>query len=121
MFEDPYGKQVSLMVYDNEPTARMAEQRLNLEGIPCLVKSLGGGPGLWGTSYNLLHDLLVYERDQIRAREILKISLDDLGEKESVSQYECATPDHVINRRAITFMILIMVIFLVFILVTSIG
>ena len=121
MFEDPYGKQVSLMVYDNEPTVRMAEQRLNLEGIPCLVKSLGGGPGLWGTSYNLLHDLLVYERDLIRAREILKISLDDLGEKESFSQCEPPAPDNVINHRVITFTISVIVIFLVFIFVISIG
>ncbi len=49
----------------------MAEQRLKMEGIPCLVRSLRGGPGLWGTAYNLPHDLLVYEDDQERAREVL--------------------------------------------------
>ena len=73
MFQEPARKQVSLRVYDNEPTARMAEQRLQLEGIPCLVRSLGGGPGLWGTAYNLPHDLLVYEGDESRAWDILKI------------------------------------------------
>ena len=73
MFQEPARKQVSLRVYDNEPTARMAEQRLKLEGIPCLVRSLRGGPGLWGTAYNLPHDLLVYEGDEARARDILKI------------------------------------------------
>ena len=73
MFQEPARKQVSLRVYDNEPTARMAEQRLQLEGIPCLVRSLRGGPGLWGTAYNLPHDLLVYEGDESRAWDILKI------------------------------------------------
>ena len=73
MFQEPARKQVSLRVYDNEPTVRMAEQRLQLEGIPCLVRSLRGGPGLWGTAYNLPHDLLVYEGDESRAWDILKI------------------------------------------------
>jgi hypothetical protein len=49
----------------------MAEQRLQMEGIPCLIRSLRGGPGLWGTTYNLPHDLLVYEKDQVRASEVL--------------------------------------------------
>ena len=61
-------KQVSLRVFNNEPTARMAEQRLQMEGIPCLVKPLRGGPGLWGTAYNLPHDLLVYEENEARAK-----------------------------------------------------
>ena len=73
MFQEPARKQVSLRVYDNEPTARMAEQRLQLEEIPCLVRSLRGGPGLWGTAYNLPHDLLVYEGDESRASDILKV------------------------------------------------
>ena len=73
MFQEPARKQVSLRVYDNEPTARMAEQRLQLEGIPCLVRSLRGGPGLWGTANNLPHDLLVYEGDESRASDILKV------------------------------------------------
>ena len=46
-------KQVQLTVFDNEPEARMAEQRLFQEGIPCVTNSLGGGPGLWVTAYNL--------------------------------------------------------------------
>ena len=51
----------------------MAEQRLQMEGIPCLVKPLRGGPGLWGTAYNLPHDLLVYEENEARASEVLQI------------------------------------------------
>jgi hypothetical protein len=86
MFQGPARKQVSLRVYDNEPTARMAEQRLQLEGIPCLVRSLRGGPGLWGTAYNLPHDLLVYEGDEARARDILKIVPREEREGEQLSE-----------------------------------
>ena len=86
MFQEPARKQVSLRVYDNEPTVRMAEQRLQLEGIPCLVRSLGGGPGLWGTAYNLPHDLLVYEGDESRAWDILKIVPREEREGEQLSE-----------------------------------
>ena len=86
MFQEPARKQVSLRVYDNEPTARMAEQRLQLEGIPCLVRSLGGGPGLWGTAYNLRHDLLVYEGGESRAWDILKIVPREEREGEQLSE-----------------------------------
>ena len=64
----------------------MAEQRLQLEGIPCLVRSLRGGPGLWGTAYNLPHDLLVYEGDEARARGILKIVPREEREGEQLSE-----------------------------------
>ena len=86
MFQEPARKQVRLRVYDNEPTARMAEQRLQLEGIPCLVRSLRGGPGLWGTANNLPHDLLVYEGDEARARDILKIVPREEREGEQLSE-----------------------------------
>ena len=86
MFQEPPRKQVSLRVYDNEPTVRMAEQRLQLEGIPCLVRSLRGGPGLWGTANNLPHDLLVYEGDEARARDILKVVPREEREGEQLSE-----------------------------------
>ena len=86
MFQEPARKQVRLRVYDNEPTARMAEQRLQLEGIPCLVRSLRGGPGLWGTANNLPHDLLVYEGDEALARDILKIVPREEREGEQLSE-----------------------------------
>ena len=86
MFQEPARKQVSLRVYDNEPTARMAEQRLQLEGIPFLVRSLRGGPGLWGTANNLPHDLLVYEGDETRARDILKVVPREEREGEQLSE-----------------------------------
>ena len=64
-------KQVQLTVFDNEPEARMAEQRLFQEGILCVTKSLGGGPGLWGTAFNLPYGVYVLEEDAARARELL--------------------------------------------------
>ena len=76
------GKQVSLAVFGNEPTARMAEQRLQGNGIPCLVRSLQGGPGLWGSSYNLPHDLLVYEQDEMLARDVLDLGSLEITEPE---------------------------------------
>ena len=59
----------------------MAEQRLHMEGIPCLIRSLRGGHGLWGTTYNLPHDLLVYEEDQIRASEVLGVAVREKDEE----------------------------------------
>ena len=64
-------RQVRLRTYENEPTARMAEQRLRSAGVPAMVRSLHGGPGLWGTAYNLPHGLYVFETDASSAREIL--------------------------------------------------
>ena len=66
-------KQVRLTVFDNEPMARLAEQRLRQAGIPCVIRSLRGGPGLWGSAYNLPHDLYVYATDENPARELLEL------------------------------------------------
>ncbi len=92
MSYEPHRKQVSLRVFDNEPTARMAEQRLQIEGIPCLVRSLRGGPGLWGTAYNLPHDLLVYEGDEMRAREVLEYPPQEIVEREQEQQEDRPAP-----------------------------
>jgi hypothetical protein len=99
-------KQVSLKVFNNEPTARMAEQRLRLDGIPCLVRSLRGGAGLWGTAFNLPHDLIVYEGDEIRAREVL-----DIG-SEQVLERGAQESQTVIPQWMVTVTILVLVAFL---------
>ena len=78
-------KQVRLTVYDNEPMARMAEQHLWQADIPCMVRSLRGGPGLWGSAYNLPHDLCVYEGDEARARTVLGLPQPLEGEMEGSS------------------------------------
>ena len=57
-----------------------------MEGIPCLIRSLRGGPGLWGSAYNLPHDLLVYEDDEMRAREVLDFVPEEILERERAGQ-----------------------------------
>lgn len=83
-------KQVRLTVFDNEPMARLAEQRLGHVGIPCLIRPLRGGPGLWGSAYNMPHDLLVYESDAAHAREVLDLEpapeYDPEGAQDSASR-----------------------------------
>ncbi len=111
MSREPRRKQVSLRVFDNEPTARMAEQRLQLEGIPCLVRSLRGGPGLWGTAYNLPHDLLVYEGDEARAQEVLQYPPQEIAEQEREQEGE--TPAPLIPQWMVTATIVAIVAFIV--------
>ena len=79
-------KQVQLTVFNNEPEARMAEQRLFQEGIPCVTKSLGGGPGLWGTAYTLPHGVYVYEEDAAQARELLGLDVDGVAPDDGSSR-----------------------------------
>lgn len=67
-------RQVRITGFDNEPLAKLAEQRLRREGIPCFTRSLRGGPALWGSAYNLPHDLYVYEYDELLAREVLDLA-----------------------------------------------
>lgn len=75
-------KQVQLTILDNEPMARLAEQRLQQEGIPCLVRSLQGGPGVWGSAFNLPHGLYVYQSDEMRARDVLDLPPLEITERE---------------------------------------
>ncbi len=75
-------KQVRLTGFDNGPMARLAEQRLRQAGIPCVTRSLRGGPGLWGSAYNLPHDLYVHQTDEMRAREVLELMPMELAERQ---------------------------------------
>ena len=77
------GKQVMLQTFDNEPLARMAEQRLRSEGVPALVRSLHGGPGLWGSAFNLPHGLYVFQADEGKAREVLGLEAGDPQENDA--------------------------------------
>jgi hypothetical protein len=74
-------QQIQLTTFDNEPLARLSEQRLRQEGIPCLIRSLQGGPGLWGSAYNLPHALYVFESDEMRAREVLDLPPQEVLER----------------------------------------
>ena len=88
----------------------MAEQRLQMEGIPCLVKPLRGGPGLWGTAYNLPHDLLVYEENEARASEVLQILSRALQEPCQESEGESS----LMPPRVVTATIVAIVAFIAF-------
>ena len=66
-------KTVTLEVYSSEPLARMAAGRLELEGIQCMVRAVGIGPGGWGVAANVPHGLDAWEDDAVLAREILEL------------------------------------------------
>lgn len=78
-------KQIRLTAFENEPLARMAEQRLKQEGIHCLVRSLGSGPGGWGMTTNLPHAIYVMETDHIRACDVLNLAPAEIAERDGLS------------------------------------
>ncbi len=82
------GKQVQLTMFNNEPLARLAEQRLRLEGIPSLIRSSHGGPGLWGSAYNLPHGLYVFQSDEMQARDILDLAPLEVAERDAAAGSE---------------------------------
>jgi hypothetical protein len=60
-----------------------------------MVRSLHGGPGLWGSAFNLPHGLYVFQADEMDAREILGIVPQEIIERsgpESVSDGQRRTP-----------------------------
>lgn len=65
-------KLVRLVVLEGEPLARLAEQRLRQEDVPCMVRSMGVGPGGWGVAANLPFALWVRASDEMRARKVLQ-------------------------------------------------
>ena len=60
-------EQVRVATFDNEPLARLWQQRLQQEGVPCVLKSLGAGSGAWGGNSFVPHGLYVFSRDRQRA------------------------------------------------------
>ncbi len=75
-------RQIQITVFENEPMARLAEQRLRLESIPCLVRCLGAGPGGLGVADNLPHALYVNSRDEMGARLVLELAPGEIAERE---------------------------------------
>jgi hypothetical protein len=78
-------RQVRLTVFENEPLALMAEQRLRHERIRCVVRSLGAGPGGWGAATNLPHALYVMADDEMRARQVLDLPPAEVAERERLA------------------------------------
>ena len=89
-------KQVRLTVLENEPLARLAEQRLHQESIPCVVRSLGAGPGGWGAVTNLPHAIYVTASDEMRARQVLDLSPAEIEEREGQQSYSRFHPSTMI-------------------------
>jgi len=68
-----YGiEQVRVATFDNEPLARLWQQRLQAEDIPCVLKSLGVGSGAWGGNSFVPHGLYVFSRDRQRAVVVIR-------------------------------------------------
>ena len=70
-------ERVRLDVFQGEPLALLAVQRLRDEGIPCLMRSLGVGPGGWGMAANLPYAVYVLADDDARAREVLELPVEE--------------------------------------------
>ena len=75
-------KQIKLTILENEPMARLAEQRLWQEEIPCVVRSLGAGPGGLGGATKLPHAIYVKASDEMSAREVLELPPAEIAERE---------------------------------------
>ena len=74
-------KTVTLEVFQSEPLARMAAHRLEAEGIRCMVRAVGVGPGGWGLAANVPHALDTWEEDAVAAREILNMMPAEIEER----------------------------------------
>ena len=88
-------RQVRLTVLENEPMALLAQQRLRQESIPCVVRSLGAGPGGWGVATNLPHAIYVNAGDEMRARQALDLAPAEMAEREEAPPqpaYRLSTP-----------------------------
>ena len=77
--------QIRLTVFESEPLARLAEQRLQQEYIPCVVRCLGAGPGGWGVATNLPHAMYVKAGDEMHARQVLDLLPAEIAETEGRS------------------------------------
>jgi hypothetical protein len=69
---DSGAQQVRIATFDGEPLARLWQQRLRQEDIPCVVKSLGAGSGAWGGSSFVPHAVYVLVRDRRRAIGVIQ-------------------------------------------------
>ncbi|MBI4337649.1 MAG: hypothetical protein HY683_07480 [Chloroflexi bacterium] len=63
---------VKVAVYEGEPLARLAEQRLLDAGVASVVRTIGPGPGGWGVAASLPYALYVQARDKELAQEVLE-------------------------------------------------
>ena len=81
-------ERVRLDVYQGEPLARLAVQRLRDQGIPCMVQPLGVGPGGWGMAANLPYAVYVLADDEARARELLELPEEEGRDPDDQAQVQ---------------------------------
>jgi hypothetical protein len=67
---------VRVATFNGEPMARLWEQTLREEGIPCVARVLGAGPGALGQVSSLAYGLYVDAADEDQARYLLGSSAD---------------------------------------------
>jgi hypothetical protein len=109
---DQNDKTVTLEVYSSEPLARMAAGRLELEGIQCMVRAVGVGPGGWGVAATVPHALDTWEDDAELAREIL-----DIAPTEAKGQL--VDPEAAQSRFPITVMLVLAVVVVAIVIQTA--
>ena len=67
---------VRVATFHGEPLARLWEQTLREEDIPCVARVLGAGPGALGQVSSMSYALYVDAGDEERARYLLGSSAD---------------------------------------------
>ena len=77
---------VKLTTFPNEPLARVAVGRLRQNGIGSIVRSMGAGPGGWGTAATLPHAMYVLEADEMEARQTLDLPTVEIEERDDSSK-----------------------------------
>ena len=85
-------RQVRLAVFENEPLARLAEQRLREEDIPSVVRALGGGPGVYGVATHLPHALYIMADDQMRAYQVLDLPPAEMEDRDRTAFHSSNGP-----------------------------
>jgi hypothetical protein len=72
---------VWLVTAPNEPEAQLWAEAIRATGIPVFVRAGGPGVGAWASVSSFEHDLLVRERDLIKARRIVRELIVNAGSR----------------------------------------
>ena len=97
--EQQYGDSdaiVWLVTAPNEPEAQLWANTIRALDVPVFIRSGGPGVGAWASVSSFEQDLLVKERDLVRAHRVVRELLVSFGPLRSVSRARRAAP--VVNR-----------------------
>jgi len=81
-----------LVTAPNEPEAQLWAEAIRATGIPVFVRAGGPGVGAWASVSSFEHDLLVKERDLIRARRIVRELIVNAGSNSPAVRARRAAP-----------------------------